>query len=255
VFQEKGTPGQPGHEYYVATYDAEGNIVTEDLIVTTDSGTKSVSRGKDKNGQWVVETKVTKVYAEIPVDCSISERCGGFSSAAIAAQVAAMRSGAAGSTVNPDRNGDGFVSPCAGQASGSGGGAIVSGSGGGSGGDSFGSAGQSTAKCGQELATSAATSGLVTNPGVAGGLGASGGPAMQDRTFTTTTGAGVITPTNDQNISGQGRQDDPGDFFGKKPTASLTPPSGTTGDDKDKDNDKDDEDKDNQSGSSQPPPK
>jgi hypothetical protein len=78
---------------------------------------------------------------------------------------------------------------------------------------------------------------------------------MQDRTFTTTTGAGVITPTNDQNISGQGRQDDPGDFFGKKPTASLTPPAGTTGDDKDKDKDKDDKDKDNQSGSSQPPPK
>lgn len=27
-------------------------------------------------------------------------------------------------------------------------------------------------------------------------------------------GSGVITPTNDQNMSGGGRQEDPGEFFG-----------------------------------------
>jgi hypothetical protein len=265
--------GDLGNEHYMAVYK-DGQMKWEVLRGDLSDGTTiTIDRSYDeKTKKWVDKTtfEPTKekipdpgtadpgtptaagYEADLPADnCDLKGACGEFNSAVLKAHREAMRRGAAGSTVNPDRNGDGFVSPCAGQSPGS-----VSGTGGGGGGgDSFGSAGQSTAKCGQELATSAATSGLVTNPGVAGGLGASGGPAMQDRTFTTTTGAGVITPTNDQNISGQGRQDDPGDFFGKKPTASLTPPAGTTGDDKDKDKDKDDKDKDNQSGSSQPPPK
>lgn len=240
VYSEKGNEKYYGHY-------AGGQLKFEVLEVTLSDGSNVVIRRhydeKDRKWNETLEHEPAppaKASAGRPADeCQLAGRCGAFNSAVLDAQRDAMRRAAVGSTINPDRNSDGFVSPCKGQGAG-----VVSsdGGGGGGGGESIGSVNQSSSRCGQDLSTTAATSGLVTNPGVAGGLGSSGGPAMQDRTFTTTTGAGVITPTNDQNISGQGRQDDPGDFFGKKPTAgALANPLATSDKDKDKEKEKEKE--------------
>lgn len=90
--------------------------------------------------------------------------------------------------------------------------------------------------------TIAAKNNLLGNPGQHGGLREGGGTANAP---VRSNGSGVVTPTNDQNMSSSGgRQDDPGDFFGNGVSPDTSRINGPTNS-----NDSDEDDSSSSTGS------